>query len=88
VFDTGADGSMCSLADSPPRSARSSTVTSPAATTTQPDQVIEWIVTAGLTVVDEAYHHEDGLGYRHLLLQRPTRVGESGRQSPEQGATS
>jgi hypothetical protein len=52
------------------------------------DQVIEWIVTAGLTVVDEAYHHQDGLGYRHLLLQRPTRVGESGRQSSEQGETS
>ena len=52
------------------------------------DQVIEWIVTAGFMVVDEAYHQEDGWGYRHLLLQRPTRVGESGRQSPEQRETS
>ena len=49
------------------------------------DQVIEWTATARLTLVDEAYHQEDGWGYRHLLLQRPTRVGESDRQSPEQG---
>ncbi len=38
------------------------------------EQVIEWIATAGLTVIDEAYHQEDGWGYRHLLLQRPTRT--------------
>ena len=35
------------------------------------EQVIEWIATAGLAVIDEAYHQEDGWGYRHLLLQRP-----------------
>jgi SAM-dependent methyltransferase len=36
------------------------------------DQVIEWIATAELALIDEAYHQEDGWGYRHLLLQRPT----------------
>jgi cyclopropane fatty-acyl-phospholipid synthase-like methyltransferase len=35
------------------------------------DQVIEWITNAELSLVDEAYHQEDGWGYRHLLLQRP-----------------
>jgi cyclopropane fatty-acyl-phospholipid synthase-like methyltransferase len=35
-------------------------------------QVIEWIAHARLSVIDEASHQEDGWGYRHLLLQRPT----------------
>jgi cyclopropane fatty-acyl-phospholipid synthase-like methyltransferase len=35
------------------------------------EQVIEWVAVAGLRVIDEAYHQEDGWGYRHLLLQRP-----------------
>jgi SAM-dependent methyltransferase len=33
-------------------------------------QVIEWIDSAGLALVDEAYHDEDGWGYRHLLTRR------------------
>ena len=79
----------CSLADCPPCPARSSTVTSPATTTTPAGtRSSSGSPRRGFTVVDEAYHQEDGWGYRHLLLQRPTRVGESGRQSPEQGETS
>jgi cyclopropane fatty-acyl-phospholipid synthase-like methyltransferase len=35
------------------------------------EQVIEWSATAGFVVIDEAYHQEDGWGYRHLLLQCP-----------------
>lgn len=35
------------------------------------EEVIEWLEGADLHVVDEAYHQEDGWGYRHLLLQRP-----------------
>ena len=38
------------------------------------EHVIEWIAAAELTLIDEAYHEEDGWGYRHLLLQRPTRT--------------
>jgi SAM-dependent methyltransferase len=34
------------------------------------EQVIEWIAAVGLDLVDEAYHQEDGWGYRHLLLRR------------------
>jgi SAM-dependent methyltransferase len=34
-------------------------------------QVLDWIAAAGLALVDEAYHQEDGWGYRHLLLRRP-----------------
>lgn len=40
------------------------------------EQIIEWIATADLHLVDEAYHQEDGWGYRHLLLRRPTRIRE------------
>jgi cyclopropane fatty-acyl-phospholipid synthase-like methyltransferase len=36
-------------------------------------QVVEWIAVTDLRVIDEAYHQEDGWGYRHFLLQRPTR---------------
>ena len=35
-------------------------------------RVIESIDAAGLQVVDEGFKQEDGWGYRHLLLQRPT----------------
>ena len=35
------------------------------------EQVIAWIAAADLCLVDEAYHQEDGWGYRHLLLRRP-----------------
>lgn len=34
------------------------------------DQVIDWIAAARLRLVDEAQHHEDGWGYRHLLITR------------------
>jgi hypothetical protein len=44
------------------------------------DQVIEWITKAELSLVDEAYHQEDGWGYRHLLLHRP-HTEEVGRAS-------
>jgi hypothetical protein len=40
-------------------------------------QVTEWTAAAGLTLVDEAYHQEDGWGYHHLLLHRPTRTGDA-----------
>jgi len=33
------------------------------------EQVIEWIAAARLSLIDEAYHQEDGWGYRHLLLR-------------------
>jgi len=36
------------------------------------EQVIEWTAMAGHRLVDEAYHQEDGWGYRHL--------GSNGRQ--------
>ena len=49
--------------------------------------VIEWIATSALGVVDEAYHQEDGWGYRHLLLRRPKRTGESGRHAPQRRST-
>jgi cyclopropane fatty-acyl-phospholipid synthase-like methyltransferase len=39
----------------------------------RPDQVIEWIAEAGLSLIDEAFGQEDGWGYRHLLVRRPTR---------------
>ena len=38
------------------------------------EQVTEWIARAGLTLIDDEYHQEDGWGYRHLLLHRPTRT--------------
>ena len=50
------------------------------------EQVIEWIATAGLTVIDEAYHQEDGWGYRHLLLRRPRSAdGASLGAAPQTG---
>ena len=39
------------------------------------EESVEWTATAGLMIVDEAYRQEDGWGYRHLLLRRPTRRG-------------
>ncbi|HEY3483816.1 MAG TPA: class I SAM-dependent methyltransferase, partial [Ilumatobacteraceae bacterium] len=36
------------------------------------DQVLAWFTGADLVVVDEAYHAEDGWGYRHFLLRRPS----------------
>ena len=39
------------------------------------EQVIGWTAAAGLTLIDEADHQEDGWGYRHLLLQRPAGTG-------------
>jgi cyclopropane fatty-acyl-phospholipid synthase-like methyltransferase len=50
------------------------------------EQVIEWIVTAGLTLIDEAYHQEDGWGYRHVLLQRPTRAPRRARRRRRRAA--
>jgi cyclopropane fatty-acyl-phospholipid synthase-like methyltransferase len=36
----------------------------------QRDQVLDWIESAGLDLVDEVYHQEDGgWGYRHFLLR-------------------
>jgi 2-polyprenyl-3-methyl-5-hydroxy-6-metoxy-1,4-benzoquinol methylase len=35
------------------------------------ERVLGWVEGAGLELLDEAYHPEDGWGYRHLLLRRP-----------------
>jgi SAM-dependent methyltransferase len=49
------------------------------------EQVIEWIAAAGLDLVDEAYHQEDGWGYRHVLLRRPDARASSRRGGSSAG---
>jgi cyclopropane fatty-acyl-phospholipid synthase-like methyltransferase len=40
----------------------------------QRNQVIDWIESAGLDIIDEAYHQEDdGWGYRHFLVRAEPR---------------
>jgi cyclopropane fatty-acyl-phospholipid synthase-like methyltransferase len=52
------------------------------------EQVIEWTNAAGLSLVDEAYHEEDGWGYRHFLLRRPHADGASPGAAPQTGTSS
>jgi hypothetical protein len=33
------------------------------------DRVTGWLNAAGLQIIDEGFHQEDGWGYRHFLLQ-------------------
>ena len=66
---------LCSLEDCPLSPAKSSTATSPATTTTPAGtKSSNGSPRLRLTLIDEAYHQEDGWGYRHLLLQCPTRA--------------